>query len=678
MLEKLHDKQIKYVLFDIFDTIVSRKVQPEYVKKIWSNQLIKYFKLKFEATYLYGIRNQIEEDLGNENVALGNDCEVTYDSIIKRLYKTLNIKIPYKKFLDGCKEIEINIESEVLIPDDVIIKEIKKLRKEGKKINCVSDMYLSQKMIENIFDNLGIKELFDNIFVSCEYLKNKKTGKLYDIVLKKLNAKPDDCIMIGDNYHSDYEIPEKKGIKGIHLNRNKNYEFYQQYLNTHSPKIIYNNINKLLKTTDDDFEHSIFSLYNFIEKLYYELLSRNVEEVFFLSREGEYLKKLFDYYCDNIYGRKIHSHYLYVSRKATYLPSLKKLEDEDFSSLLNQYSYITIVEFLRSLNFEKEEVNQIIDSYKKDSKILLDKFISDKNYKKQLEHIITDDVNKKIPNFIKSGSLKVLKNNETFKKIYEKNRLEQKNNFIKYINQKTKNNHIYVVDIGWNGSIQNNIQNILGDSYTVEGFYFGMNRRNKKEKIKKYGLMFTTEPKNKEFDLYNQNRSLYEIILGASHGSANKYVKNNKKVEVSLFSLKEEKNIFEKVIKPLQDRMFEIYKQIVDLLANGYYDNYKIYKLFNKIQYNMLFNPNKNQLQFFNKIYHYENFGVFEFTEFNVKNKIGIKRYIKENLKFVLRYSHYFDDSFWPVLKLKNLKLYIPYFIYVTVKKIKFKKKDLI
>ncbi len=678
MLEKLHDKQIKYVLFDIFDTIVSRKVQPEYVKKIWSNQLIKYFKLKFEATYLYGIRNQIEEDLGNENVALGNDCEVTYDSIIKRLYKTLNIKIPYKKFLDGCKEIEINIESEVLIPDDVIIKEIKKLRKEGKKINCVSDMYLSQKMIENIFDNLGIKELFDNIFVSCEYLKNKKTGKLYDIVLKKLNAKPDDCIMIGDNYYSDYEIPEKKGIKGIHLNRNKNYEFYQQYLNTHSPKIIYNNINKLLKTTDDDFEHSIFSLYNFIEKLYYELLSRNVEEVFFLSREGEYLKKLFDYYCDNIYGRKIHSHYLYVSRKATYLPSLKKLEDEDFSSLLNQYSYITIVEFLRSLNFEKEEVNQIIDSYKKDSKILLDKFISDKNYKKQLEHIITDDVNKKIPNFIKSGSLKVLKNNETFKKIYEKNRLEQKNNFIKYINQKTKNNHIYVVDIGWNGSIQNNIQNILGDSYTVEGFYFGMNRRNKKEKIKKYGLMFTTEPKNKEFDLYNQNRSLYEIILGASHGSANKYVKNNKKVEVSLFSLKEEKNIFEKVIKPLQDRMFEIYKQIVDLLVNGYYDNYKIYKLFNKIQYNMLFNPNKNQLQFFNKIYHYENFGVFEFTEFNLKNKIGIKRYIKENLKFVLRYSHYFDDSFWPILKLKNLKLYIPYFIYVTVKKIKFKKKDLI
>ena len=142
MLEELHDKKIKFVLFDIFDTLVSRKIQPEYVKKIWANQLIKYFKLELIATDLYLLRNRIEENLGNENLTLGNDCEITYDSIIEKLYKELKIKIPYKKFLDGCKKIEINIESKVLTPDQNIIKEIKKLKKEGKKINCVSDMYL--------------------------------------------------------------------------------------------------------------------------------------------------------------------------------------------------------------------------------------------------------------------------------------------------------------------------------------------------------------------------------------------------------------------------------------------------------------------------------------------------------------------------------------------------------
>lgn len=678
MLKKAHQKKIKFVLFDIFDTIVSRIIQPEYVKKIWSNQVIKLFKLDYNAIDLYSLRNKIESDLGSENLSVGNDCEITYNDVIKRLYEVLKINIPYKEFFEGCMDLEINIESKVLVPDKEIIEEIKKLRKEGKKINCVSDMYLSKKMIENIFSNLGIIDLFDNIFVSCEYLKNKKSGNLYDIVLKKLKAKNDECIMIGDNYFSDYEVPTKKNIEAINLNRQTNYEFYDEYLKNNSPENVYKTVVQLSKINNDDFEHTIFSLYNFIDKLYNELLLNKSDEVFFLSREGEYLKKLFDFYCDNIYGKKIKTHYLYVSRKATYLPSLRSIEEEDFSSLLNQYSYITVLEFLKSLNFNETEIKQIVDSYKIDIKKLLDSFITSEEKKKLIRHIITDDVNEKIPNFIESGSLRVLKNNIKFKEIYEQNRVEQKNNFIEYINKKTSKKDIFVVDIGWNGSIQNNIQNILGDSYKIEGFYFGLNRRNKKEKFKKTGLLFSTEPKNLEFDLYNENRSLYEIILGASHGSANKYIRKNNNIEASLYSLKEEKQIFDDVIKPLQDRMFGIYKILVVTLANGYYDNLKMNKLFNRIQYNMLFKPSKSQLSFFNKIYHYENFGVFEFTEFSLKNKISIKKYIKENIKFFIKYNTFFDDSFWPILKLHNEKLFIQKLIYSEIKKLKFKIKGIL
>lgn len=678
MLKKAHQKKIKFVLFDIFDTIVSRIIQPEYVKKIWSNQVIKLFKLDYNAIDLYSLRNKIESDLGSENLSVGNDCEITYNDIVKRLYEVLKINIPYKIFFEGCMELEINIESKVLVPDKEIIEEIKKLRKEGKKVNCVSDMYFSKKMLENIFSNLGIIDLFDNIFVSCEYLKNKKTGRLYDIVLKKLKAKNEECIMIGDNYFSDYEVPTKKNIEAINLNREKNYKFYDEYLKNNSPENVYKTVVQLSKINNDDFEHTIFSLYNFIDKLYNELLLNKSDEVFFLSREGEYLKKLFDFYCDNIYGKKIKTHYLYVSRKATYLPSLRSIEEEDFSSLLNQYSYITVLEFLKSLNFNVDEINKIVESYKVDIKKLLDSFITSEEKKQSIRHIITDDVNEKIPNFIESGSLKILKNNIIFKEIYEKNRVEQKNNFIEYINEKTKDKKIFVVDIGWNGSIQNNIQNILGDSYKIEGFYFGLNRRNKNENVKKTGLLFSTEPKNSEFDLYNENRSLYEIVLGASHGSANKYIRKNNNIEASLYSLKEEKQIFDDVIKPLQDRMFGIYKILVVTLANGYYDNLKMNKLFNRIQYNMLFKPSKSQLSFFNKIYHYENFGVFEFTEFSLKNKISIKKYIKENIKFFIKYNTFFDDSFWPILKLHNEKLFIQKLIYSEIKKLKFKIKGIL
>ena len=39
MTENNIKKQHKYLFFDIFDTILSRKVEPEYVKKIWSNYI---------------------------------------------------------------------------------------------------------------------------------------------------------------------------------------------------------------------------------------------------------------------------------------------------------------------------------------------------------------------------------------------------------------------------------------------------------------------------------------------------------------------------------------------------------------------------------------------------------------------------------------------------------------
>ena len=37
MLKDAHEKTKKVIMFDIFDTIVYRKLQPEYVKKIWCN-----------------------------------------------------------------------------------------------------------------------------------------------------------------------------------------------------------------------------------------------------------------------------------------------------------------------------------------------------------------------------------------------------------------------------------------------------------------------------------------------------------------------------------------------------------------------------------------------------------------------------------------------------------------
>ena len=648
-------KKINNIFYDIFDTIVSRNVHPEYVKKIWANNIVKIYELDITAIELYTLRSKVEQNLGIEALNSGFDCEIIYEDIIKKVYDLVSVDESFDAFLEMSINEEVLIESNVLYVNDDILQEIKKYKAEGSNIYCISDMYLTKNMIQSIFKNLKIDDYFNDIFVSSEYKFNKKSGKLYDVVLETLNLSPNDCLMIGDNKEKDYDIPREKGFNSIFVNREEKYNYYEKFSLENNPKSVIKELSSLSTVDNENFNNMIFSLYNFIDKLYFKLKKEKFKEVFFLSREGEYLKKLFDYYVESSFNEKIISHYLYVSRKSTYLPSLKKLNEENFDYLLKQYSYVTAREFLKSLNFSKEDIKSIEDDLK-------DIF----------------DFDTKISWNKDSIYLKTLKRSKIFQDIYERNRFSQNELFKKYIKQHTDNKRLMIVDIGWNGSIQDNIQNILGDDYEVSGCYFGLCLRNKIYSGRKYGLIFSNDPiEDKQYRLYYENRTLYEIMCGASHGSANKYALNNNKVETLLFSKKEEQEIFNNVVNPAQIKMFDTFTKITNILCNKYYDNKEVEKIFNKIQFNLLYNPTKEQLEFFDKIYHYENFGVFEFTTFNNKNKIGFKRKLKEDAKFFIRRKTYFDDSFWPVLKLHNYKMKVPYLLYKNKRKRMYKRNKL-
>lgn len=677
--KKLYDKNITTIFFDIFDTIVYRTVQPEYTKKIWANHLIKRFDLSLNMQSVYQKRNKLELKLGEKSAASGFDWEFTYDSLLEEMYDMFQQNTSKKEFKEVATQIEIEIESSVQKPDEKIIKEIKQLKEAGKKIYCVSDMYLSKEMLKQIFSNLGILELFDDIYVSCEYLKSKRSGNLYDIVLKELNIKPQNCVMIGDNKTSDYDNAISKKMTAIHLDRSENYKKYEEFLNKYNEKEIMNTFKELAKTPSDSFEHIAFTLYKFTDKLYHYLRKNDYNEVFFLSREGEFLKKLFDEYQKNINGKTIDTYYILVSRKSTYLPSLKKLEDETFGGILKQYMKTSVSELLGSLNLSKEDRDEILESYRKDCEKSLKKYEFNKTEKEAINAIINKDYNYRIVNLYRTKLLKILKENKVFKRIYEENRKNQNTLFKKYIKQHSDSKRICVVDIGWNGSIQDNIQNALGDEYEVNGCLYGFVNRLEKPIENKVGLIYTNYPnKTKNYSLFIENRTMFEILLGASHGSATRYVENNGKVEVTTFEKEEEKELYDNVVSKIQDRIFKINQQLNQILSNGYYDNLKIDKLINNLHYEMVFNPTMSQRTFFNEIYHYENFGVFEFSKFNLQKKMTLKYYIKENIKFFIKYNSFFYDTYWPTLKLINEKLYIPRFIYKSGKKFNMKRRGVL
>nr|EIU2726600.1 hypothetical protein [Pseudomonas aeruginosa] len=109
----------------------------------------------------------------------------------------------------------------------------------------------------------------------------------------------------------------------------------------------------LAKSNYDLFPELATTLLYFIEKLHEALVKQGVEQVYFLSREGQPLKRMFDLYQNKVSG-SIESHYLEVSRRSTLLPSLKSLAEEGFETLFRQYRRISLFEFLSSLGLEAQ------------------------------------------------------------------------------------------------------------------------------------------------------------------------------------------------------------------------------------------------------------------------------------------------------------------------------------
>lgn len=630
--------------FDYYDTIVYRTVEPEYVKKIWSRDIASFFPITIKVSEIYSLRNRLEAQLCEDNKKRGLDTEFRYVDLMVAMYERFfaSQDIDKEYFLKTAEEIEFSIECRVQKLCQDIIEEIRRLKAAGKKIICVSDFYSSLSFFNKLLEYHGIRDLFDEIFVSSELLITKRSGRLYDEVLKQLKATPQNVMMVGDNKDSDCEMALQKGMQVYWLDRNERKQEYQRFLEDHSSPeyltkhlgMIYHNCNR------NQYEDLAFSLYFFIDKLYDRLRRDNRRDVFFLSREGEFLKKIFDFYqskrsVDGVLP--IRSHYLMVSRKATFIASLKPLKNESFEMIFRQYVNISLYDFLSSLGFEEE-------------------------IQKRIGERMQADIYEKQADLPRSSLFKALIEDEYFQEKYESARQEQKHNFDVYLKSfgvDFDKDGMCLVDVGWKGTIQDNILMFFEEKVDILGLYLGLVAPGKQHPLnRKEGLLFTNIPyPQKNFYVYDENKSVFEVMLGASHGSADHYVMEGNNIKVVTAEKQEERELYLNMIFPMQNGIFKCIEMIDDVLLNHSFDKSELDKIVAKIHARLVFLPKKSQIELFYHIYHYENFGVFEFTKFKTKDSISILEKLKSLKRIFSERRIFFQSSFWGVIALKDAGL---------------------
>lgn len=632
------------IFSDFFDTLVHRVIPPEDVKKLWSKLLSSDLKLNVD---IYALRFKIEAQLCAENFAKYQENEFRYNDMCTLLWVELEylIDLELSAFLELCRNLELRIEKKVQYLSYKNIEFIRDAKNNGVEVYLVSDFYFDRELFSELLEFHQLSSLFNNVFISSEHIASKRSGRLYQKIKEELNLDIfSDALMLGDNKLADVENAALAGLTSKWSDATKHHSYYRSAMPDDELNNLINKFNAIyLPQNNVIYPEVALVLHLFILKLHAQLVSLHVTDVLFMAREGEFLKRLFDQHTCFV-GSGIHSHYFYVSRRATFLPSLLPLEQEDFHILFRQYVNISPQEFLFNLNFTSLQIDE-------------------------LKYEFSFELNQRINDLPSSSEFLKLKQNKLFAKYYEFNRCEQKANINKHIlNMNVDVSDLYVVDVGWKGTIQDNLAKILSSS-KINGYYLGLNLTTEENsRSLKHGLLFN--PKSAwntlTYDaVYNECTSLFEVLLGASHGSTKRYLSNG---DVELLENDIELKLFNNTISEMQNQMSNYIKLIDSIFIWSDVDLASIERFIGHKYANFIFAPTSSQLEIYNNLYHVESFGVHETTLF-VHNQAS---FFNKLLSFIKNPRLYINTAFWPAQKLfvEKLKFLIPLYKFYRMRKI--------
>ncbi|MEG1710235.1 MAG: HAD hydrolase-like protein [Clostridia bacterium] len=617
--KKKADNQ-KIIFTDCFNTLIGRAKTPNDVIYDWSVEINKTYHqfspIEFFKLFMRSWRNYERFDIiEKENSEFLMDIKDIFNDIYCILQKYLPKNVTLNEFVELSYSAYFNAEHNSHYLKRNVATYLYKKKKQGCKIYLVSDFYCNKEIIEKWLKELNFDTLniFEDIFVSCDLKKSKKTGSIYSEIIKMKNLNPKNITMIGDNLWSDGIMAHKAGLKTKsvlpQIRRDcKILRKSKQKIQTPTAyQQIFND-----DITDTCYSNNAFPLFLFTKRLADCCKRKNISNLFFLAREGQFLKKIFDYYC-NANNLNIKSHYIYVSRKSIINTSCKNY-DESFMGLSNM-PLLTCKNFLKSLNFNDNEINLII---------------KEANIKS----------NKAYLQFYKSKDFQSLITSKTFNTLYQKMRDEQRQSYTYYLqsfNVDIYKDGFYIVDSGWIGNMQRYLGNYFDKEINLQGFYIGnVNKHSVNKKL--YGLLFATKLKGLGYQdkIFSYRRFNWEEFLRTETGSCKNYdTKTNLPI---LTNTPIETAAFYQYIEPLQNKIFEKFQRITKVFNTTYcdIDNVCMY-----MYYQMFKHTNKTDRTTFIEIQNtfFDGFGYFRLN-YSLVSKTLRKFifYVKDKL-FVLKYA---------------------------------------
>lgn len=468
------------ISFDMFDTLVFRLLNN-------AESLFDIIGYKYDIEGFRKIRHDKQSEISRIVFEKNGFPHADFDEIYDYIEKTTSIKN-----INLIKNYELELELKLNYQNPEMYELYKFALDNNKKVVVTSDMYLKIDFIESILKKCGYINL-DKIYLSSKEHKAKFDGTLFDVL--KRDNKGKKILHIGDNLKDDYNIAIDKGIDAYRysngIQKNDTMTFIES-LDYGIRFYISKNINDFWINIGAKAGLLYYSLYS-------NLIKMNRKKIYFISRDGFNLYKIFQKNNTDVL-----SQYIYMSRRSLLLAGIDKINDETIASLPPFGFNQTIKEILEYISMDEIfDINDI-------------KTVGFTGFDDRINDI--DDINK----FKKLYYLKEKKVLEVCKK--------ERKSAIEYFSTIGLEENNLMFDCGWNGSSQYLLESFMKKVYPEKNFefyysgIFDNNKSRKQLRNRKHSAFLFDIGKNQDIVSKIQDCIvLMELFFGSNENSVLKY-----------------------------------------------------------------------------------------------------------------------------------------------------------
>jgi FMN phosphatase YigB (HAD superfamily) len=623
----------RVVGFDIFDTLLVRAVEPEWVKTAASHRLwqrlcdLLHPQQRPEASEVRRRRRELEDQIANERVAAGEDNEVDYERLLQRwIGAWLPPGTERTRLIEATRRHELELEAKVLTPAPGIENVLRWLRDDvGKRLIFVSDMYHGAAVLWRLLDGCGLAGYFAAGYSSTDHGRRKATGRLFEKILELEGLQPCELLFIGDNPSSDGEQPRRLGISSIlvsdslqrhrrrrmqlaHWAVERNPGFFSAQL---ADEIVRSVPRKVEPADDIDYRTGRLlapSLVAFVLYLVEKCKALGIKRIYFLAREGLSLQRIFRIFRQKGLpeAQSLRDGYLFLSRASTMLASMRSLSWEEIWRFWWQYDHQSLRTLLRNLSLPAEQL----------LRLGADAGLTDP------DRPIEEPGDSAFQRFLRSRPVLA---------IFDEERDRARDLLVRYLRRRGLfgEDRVAFVDIGWKGSIQDNVVHSISlerDAPEIHGFYFGFMEPRVAAPAGsfKYGYMADSRRGSaEESDLF-RNGSIFEMATTANHGSAVGFQPGPHAPEIPLAVLEHhelERANYERFFRRMQKAIFDYAEDFATMsdFVPFTAEEMKPGLLADLLRY--LRYPTREEADRFLEYSHVEGFGVHEVTTYEFKGE---------------------------------------------------------